>query len=283
VLARYGVCATLASLLLAVAQGKPAFGFLWAPQLLALQPFSSPFAPARAPGLAPALALLLALVAAVLTIRRSSRLHRPWRLLALALICALWLAAAAGAVGQLVFSLTSFGPMALSLLRPYAISAALLLGYAGLLARSFGSPPAGAALPLVLSFPLLLAALALACPAVPQPAVLPLLAALALLPAQGSRAGEQQWIEAAASFLELAAMQTVAWGAALSLLGLCAELIWSGSYGFALFVGAGTGVMAWILSGLIWGLSTWVRQGRGGALVAGLARLAFGTAACPGP
>jgi hypothetical protein len=103
---------------------------------------------------------------------------------------------------------------------------------------------------------------------------LPLVAASGLLPYGLSPSPEAtRWRHGPAALGEMLSLQCVAWGALLSALSFLLELQSRGVI-MALFVGSSTGCLAWLGSGLLWGVALNLRQGR--LPLARLASLLFG-------
>lgn len=178
---------------------------------------------------------------------------RGWRRLWTLVLAALWLALGILPGREQLSGLTTVGLLALETLRHFGVPTALLLGYQALIWRS-EERVAG---PLGWLFSPFLAGLAVAVPEASETAWLPLLAGLGLgIPVEGP-----DWGQAAGAALEGAALQAVAWGALLSLVGFAVEAaqgrVWS-----ALFLLAGTGVACWIGSGLLWGAAQALRAER---------------------
>ena len=199
--------------------------------------------------------------------------RREWRLFWLCLIAAAWAAVVLPEVVSLIRSMLGFGPLALTLVRPFALTTSALLGYLALLGRlSWQARPEFR--PLALALPLVLACLLLGNPGSAGLEWLPLVAVLGFLPWEQGEEVEGVWVAAPVLALQGLAMQCVAWGLILSFLTFAAEVA-AGSVGYALFMGFSTGVTAWMLSGLVWGLSLSLEGGRGRAWVLRLSRGLF--------
>ena len=198
-----------------------------------------------------------------------------WQVFWLTLMTGAWVAVTAHALLERLGPLTGFPGAALTTARPYAVSTTLLIGSGLLVGRAIRAGKA-TTLPLLLLYPLWVALLAALNPAGEGMAWLPVLVAvgcpLSLSPSDES-AEESPWQTGPADLIEMASLQCVAWGLLLALLSFSLELAhrdWLGG----LVMGSGTGVVAWLLSGLLWGLGQAFRTGR--IPVTRLARFWFG-------
>lgn len=253
---RCGLLATLASALLALYHGSP---WLDTPQLQCL------------------LATSLFGLAGGAIARRTRRLA-VWQVFWLVVTVGVWVAVTSPWLVFRLEPLAGFPGVALAAARPYAISTTLLFGGALLLARAITAGKS-TALPLLMLNPLWIALLAALNPAGEGMAWLPLLAAAGCpldLPTAQEPPDDARWQVGPAELVEMSSLQCVAWGLLLAILSLSLELS-RGDWLSALILSSGSGVTAWLMSGLLWGLAEALRQGRIPATR--LARFVFGPAA----
>lgn len=202
-----------------------------------------------------------------------------WRLAWLSMIALLWLLCVGDLVWVELSPVSTLGPTVLRRLQPFAITTTLLLGYLVMLKDAAGASRGEMSLPLILLMPGFLAVMILAISQGGSLYWLPALASTGFLPWRASSpdAGDDRkgsvWITCPAMIVELLSLQSVGWGAVLSVLGCLTEVL-EGQYLTGLIMGFGTGFTAWIGSGLLWGLAESFRQGR--FRVAPLVRLLFG-------
>ena len=250
---RCGLLASLASVLLAFYHGSP--WLTW----LEFQGLSA--------------ALVCGLAGRVIAVR--ARRPRAWQIFWLALVVIVWVVLTCLSLVARLAPLDGFPGAAITVARPYAISTTLLLGSALLLLRAL-RVGRSTVLPLLLLYPLWVALVTAWNPAGEGMAWLPVLVATGSplsLSSSDEPTAVPSWQAGPAELIEMASLQCVAWGLLLALLSFSFELAhrdWVG----ALVMGSGTGVMAWLLSGLIWGLAQAFRTERIPA--ARLARFVFG-------